>query len=110
MASALTTAHGQGKVLGGILHSTTQNVPGMAHMRGLDRLVTSTTGLVLGTPVMDGVITQTVPASMQTATPEYLPIHEQDKTGSKMAVGIPYAGAVSGYGGAKAQAKKKGKK
>ena len=80
-------------VLGGILTKTTTNVPKEAHMRGLSRLVSNTTGVLEEKPIMEGVITSTVPAGMKD-TPEYhkVPAHDVGKTKAKRMGQVPYAG------------------
>jgi hypothetical protein len=56
---------------------------------------------------MEGVIAATVPMHMRDV-PELHPVHEEDKTASKMAAGATYSGPKSGYGAA--EKKKKSKK
>ncbi len=108
MSSAMVRAHGGSKdivssqrgggiVLSGILHDTTMNSPKAVHMKSLEKLVAQTTGVPRERPIMEGVIAVTVPAHMK-AVPELQPVHEMDKTASKMASGVPYAGIKSGYG------------
>ena len=108
MSAAMVMAHGGSKnivstqrkgslVLSGILHDTTMNSPKAAHMKSLENLVAQTTGIPRERPIMEGVIASTVPAHMRDV-PELHPVHEQDKTASKMAAGVPYAGDKSGYG------------
>lgn len=117
MSSALVRAHGGSKdivstqrkgglVLSGIVHDTMANSPRAVHMRSLEGLVSQTTGIPRERPIMEGVIASTIPAHMR-AVPELHPVHETDKTASKMAAGVPYAGPKSGYGMAE---KSKGKK
>jgi hypothetical protein len=100
-------AHGGGNMIGGILNkTTTTNVDMPVHMKGMDRLIRQTTGMVQGESAMDGVITSTVPASMR-SVPELhkVPVREVGKTDSRMSVGIPYAGKKSGYGAASKHSK-----
>lgn len=110
MSAALVRAHGGSKdivstqrkgglILSGILKDTTANSPKAVHMRSLERLVAQTTGIPRERPVMEGVLTATVPASRRDA-PELMPMHETNKTASKMAVGASYSGDRSGYGSA----------
>ena len=117
MSAAMVKAHGGSKnlistqrkggvLVSGILTDTTANSPRVVAMRSLDNLVMNTTGMVGGRPVMEGVITTTVPASRRDA-PELMPEHGKDATGSKMAVGVPYSGDKSGYGMAKKSKKSK---
>ena len=103
----VSSQRGGGVVLSGILHDTTMNSPKAAHMKSLEKLVAQTTGVPRERPIMEGVIASTVPAHMK-ASPELMPMHETDKTASKMASGVPYAGDKSGYG--MAQKGKKGRK
>ena len=106
----MVKAHGGGKmtsiegggslVLGGILTKTTKNMQEDAHMKGLDRLIQNTTGVPRGEATMEGVLASTVPMHMK-AVPELQPVHQKNKTVSKMSVGMPYSGPKSGYGMAK---------
>ena len=104
MSSSMVKAHGGSKnivsaqrgeaiVLGGIVTNTMVNTPKDVHMRGLDRLVSNTTGIPRNEPVMEGVIASTVPAHMKD-TPEYhkVPAHEQGKTKAMRMGQVPYAG------------------
>lgn len=95
------------RTFGGIIHDTMKNSPRAVPMKGIDRLVSNTTGIAMGRPAMDGVLKETVPADRK-SVPELQPVHAKDKTSSKMAVGIPYAGDKSGYG-QKNKTKKGGK-
>ena len=104
MSAKMVKAHGGSKnivsaqkgeaiVLGGIVTNTMANTPKDVHMRGLDRLVSQTTGIPREEPIMEGVISATVPANRK-ATPEYhkVPKHEQGKTEAKRMGQVPYAG------------------
>jgi hypothetical protein len=93
----VATGRGGGVVLGGIIQDTTINSPQAVHMKSLERLLSQTTGVPREKPIMDGVITSTVPSHMKT-TPELMPNHETNMSDSKMAVGGTYAGPKSGYG------------
>jgi len=116
MSAAMIKAHGGSKdmvnskgglILTGIIQDTMANSPKSVHMRSLANLVSQTTGVGLGESVMEGVLTATVPTDRR-ATPALQPMHEQDKTASKMAVGGTFAGPASGYGkGGKQKGKKK---
>jgi hypothetical protein len=108
MSAAMVRAHGGSKdivstqrkgglVLSGIVRDTMANSPKAIHMKSLENMVAQTTGMPRERPLMDGVIASTVPAHMKDV-PELHPVHEQDKTASKMSVGVPYAGRKSGYG------------
>jgi hypothetical protein len=103
----VSSARGGGVILGGILKDTTMNSPKAVHMKSLERLIAQTTGIPREKPIMEGVIAATVPSGMRD-TSEMMPNHETDKTASKMASGVPYAGMKSGYG--MAQHGKKSKK
>jgi hypothetical protein len=103
----LSTQRGGGVVLGGILKDTMMNSPKAVHMKSLEKLLSQTTGTPREKPIMDGVIAATVPSGMRDSS-EMMPNHETDKTASKMASGVPYAGMKSGYG--MAQHGKKSKK
>ena len=104
MSSAMIRSHGGSKniisaqkgeaiVLGGIVTNTTGNMPKDVHMRGLDRLISQTTGTPREKPMMEGVLTSTVPADRKD-TPEYhkVPKHEQGKTKAARMGQVPYAG------------------
>lgn len=103
MSSKLVKAHGGSKnivsaqkgeaiVLGGILHDTTSGTQKDVHMKSLDRLVSNTTGVPRGKPVMHGVLTHTTPR--EATTPEFhkVPHHEVGHTQARRTGQIPYAG------------------
>lgn len=103
MSSHLVTAHGGSKnfvsaqkgeaiILGGIIHDTTQGVQKDVHMKHLDRLVSQTTGVPQGKPIMHGILTQTVKGEPN--TPEYhkVPHHEVGHTQARRMGQVPYAG------------------
>ena len=105
MSAKMVRAHGGSKnivsaqrgeaiVLGGIVQNTMANTPKDVHMRGLDRLISQTTGIPREEPIMDGVIAATVPADRKD-TPEVhkVPKHEQGKTEAKRMGQVPYAGS-----------------
>jgi hypothetical protein len=117
MSAAMIKSHGGSKdivstqrkgglVLTGIVRDTMANSPKNVHMRSLENLVSQTTGVPRAESVMEGVISATVPADRRDV-PELHPVHETDKTASKMSVGIPYAGRKSGYGQAQKGKSKK---
>ena len=104
MSASMVKAHGGSKnivsaqkgeaiVLGGIVQNTTRGMPEDVHMRGLDRLISQTTGVPREKPIMDGVLASTVPADRKD-TPEYhkVPKHEQGKTQAMRLGQVPYAG------------------
>jgi hypothetical protein len=110
MSAMMVTAHGGSKtitsfegggslMLGGLITKTTKNVQEDVEMKGLDRLISNTTGVPRQEPIMEGVIASTIPAHMK-AVPELhkVPAREVGKTNSKMSVGGTYAGPKSGYG------------
>lgn len=102
-SKSMTSVEGGGSlVLGGILTKTTTNVPEDAHMKGLDRLISNTTGVPRGETMMEGVLASTVPEHMKDV-PELHKVaaREVGKTNSKMSVGGTYSGPKSGYGKAK---------
>lgn len=120
MSSAMVRAHGGSKdivssqrgggvILSGILKDTTMNSPKAVHMKSLEKLVAQTTGIPRERPIMEGVIAATIPSHMRD-TPEMIPVHDTDKTASKMAAGVPYQGDKSGYGMAQHGKKKSHKK
>jgi hypothetical protein len=105
MSSKMIRAHGGSKnivsaqrgeaiVLGGIVQNTMANTPKDVHMKGLDRLISQTTGIPREEPIMDGVIAATVPANRKD-TPEISKVakHEQGKTEAKRMGQVPYAGS-----------------
>lgn len=119
MSSAMVMAHGGSKnvvstqrkgglVLSHIIKDTTANSPKAVHMKGLEGLLSQTTGVPRERPIMEGVIAATVPTHMRDV-PELHPVpaSEQGKTDSKMAVGTSYAGDKSGYGGGGGHAEKR---
>jgi hypothetical protein len=95
----VSAQRGEAVVLSGILSKTTQNEPKDAHMRGLDKLISNTTGTARESPVLSGVLTKTIPMG-EGFTPEIhsVPKGEQSHTPREMGVGGTYAGKVSGYG------------
>jgi hypothetical protein len=101
----VSTQRGGGLVLGGIIKDTMANSPRAVHMKSLENMIANTTGIPRERPIMEGVIAATVPTHMRDV-PELQPVHEQDKTASKMASGVPYAGKKSGYGMAQTKTKK----
>lgn len=117
MSSAMIKAHGGtknivstqrkgGLILSHILSDTTMGMTKPVHMAALEGLISNTTGIPRDRPVMDGVLTSTIPAGMRD-TPELMPVHSKDATASKMASGATFAGKKSGYGeGGKAKSKK----
>ena len=99
-SKSITSVEGGGSlVLGGLITRTTKGAPENVHMKQLDRLISNTTGMIGGEPVMDGVIASTVPSDRK-MMPELhkLPAREIGKTDSKMGVGGTFAGPKSGYG------------
>lgn len=84
---------GEAIMLGGIVTQTTKNVPKDIHMKGLDRLISQTTGVPREEPIMEGVIASTIPSHMK-AVPEYhkVPSHEVGKTKAERMGQVPYAG------------------
>lgn len=104
MSSKLVTAHGGSKnfvsaqkggavVLGGILKDTTQGIDKDVRMKGLDRLISQTTGNPQEKPIMQGVISHTVPSGMKDV-PEYhkVPSKEVGHTQPKRMGQVPFAG------------------
>ena len=103
MSSAMVTAHGGSKdilsqrgesiTLGGIIHNTMANSPKDVKEKHLDRLISQTTGTPREKPIMDGVLTSTVPTSRKDV-PELhkVPSHDIGKTKSKRMGQVPYQG------------------
>lgn len=104
MSSKLVTAHGGNKnfvsaqkgeaiMLGGIITNTTGMMPHDVKMKGLDRLISQTTGVPREEPIMEGVISSTIPAHMR-ATPEYHKVASSEigKTQPMRMGQVPYAG------------------
>ena len=106
----VSTQRKGGLVLSHIVKDTMVNSPKAVHMRGLEGLVSQTTGVPRERPIMEGVIAATVPTHMRDV-PELHPVpaSEQGKTDSKMAVGASFAGTKSGYGGGGGHAEKRTK-
>ena len=107
MSAAMIKAHGGSKniltkagaiQLGGLIQNTQSGVPKDVKEKHLDRLISNTTGIPQGRPVMEGVLTKT--ATGGTNVPEFHKVKET-KSVSKMGVGGTYAGGKSGYGKAK---------
>lgn len=92
----VTAQKGEAVMLSGIVTKTTRNEPKDVHMKGLDRLITQTTGVPRGEATLEGVITKTTPH--EPITPELVKVSEKTHTPRKMGVGATYAGKVSGYG------------
>jgi hypothetical protein len=105
----VSTQRGGGLILGGIIKDTTMNSPKAVHMKSLENLVAQTTGIPRERPIMEGVIASTVPSHMRDV-PELHPIHQENKSDSKMAVGGTYSGEKSGYGAAEKSKKSSAKK
>ena len=104
MSAKMVTAHGGNKsfvsaqkgealVLGGIVSNTTGRMPHDVHMKGLDRLISQTTGVPREEPIMAGVISSTVPMHM-VDTPEFhkLAKGEKGKTQAERMGQVPYGG------------------
>jgi hypothetical protein len=106
----VSTQRKGGLILANIIKDTMVNSPKAVHMRGLEGLLSQTTGVPRERPIMDGVIASTVPSHMRDV-PELHPVpaSEQGKTDSKMAVGRTYPGPKSGYGGGGGHAEKRTK-
>ena len=86
---------GEAIVLGGIIDKTTTGMPKDVHMRGLNRLISQTTGVPREKPIMEGVIASTVPMHMKDV-PEIhkVPAAEVGKTKPKREGQVPYAGKM----------------
>lgn len=91
------TARKGSLVLSHIVKDTMVGSPQAIHMRGMEGLISQTTGIPRERPIMEGVLASTVPAGMRD-TPELMPVHEKDATASKMGVGRTFPGGKSGYG------------
>jgi len=92
----LQSVEGGGSLsLGGILQKTTKNMPEDVHMKGLSRLIANTTGVPREKPIMDGVITSTIPVGRK-AVPEYhkVPAADVGKTKSKRMGQVPFSGKM----------------
>ena len=102
MSSSIVKAHGgsrdilgaKGQVVGGILTNTMQNSPKDVKEKHLDRLISETTGTPKGKPIMDGIISSTIPKHMKDV-PELHKVakDEQGKTQAKRMGQVPYAGS-----------------
>lgn len=92
----LQSVEGGGSMtLGGILQKTTKNVQEDVHMKGLSRLIANTTGVPREEPIMEGVITSTVPVGMK-SVPEYhkVPAADVGKTKAKRMGQVPFSGKM----------------
>ena len=84
---------GEALVLGGIVQNTTGNMPHDVHMKGLDRLVSQTTGIPRKEVVMEGVLKSTVPSHMSAVAELHkVPAKEVGKTKPKREGQVPYSG------------------
>jgi hypothetical protein len=83
-----------GLTLGGLITNTTTGMDKDVHMKGLDRLISQTTGVPREEPIMEGVIKSTVPSSMK-MTPELHKVSAKEvgKTQAKRMGQVPYAGS-----------------
>jgi len=113
MSQFMVKSHGGGKAAmtsrmgavntGAIVHDTMVNSPRPVHMKHLDMLVSQTTGVAEGSPILEGVLTQTQQGTMYggAATSGIVASHGEFKTAKAMpATGfgqVPYADAK--YGG-----------
>ena len=103
MSSAMISAHGgsrsflsqkgESTALSGIIHNTMVNSPKDVKEKHLDRLIAQTTGTPREKPIMDGVLTSTVPDGRK-AVPELHKVSSKEvgKTKSKRFGQIPYEG------------------
>ena len=80
--------------LSGIITQTTKNTPSDIHMRGLDRLISQTTGTPREKPIMEGVLESTIPERMR-IVPELhsVPKSEVGKTQPKRTGQVPFFGS-----------------
>lgn len=83
----------KGEVVSGIIHDTMKNAPRDIKEKHLDRLISQTTGVPKGKPIMDGIIASTIPKHMKDV-PELhkVPSHDVGKTKAKRMGQVPYAG------------------
>jgi hypothetical protein len=103
MSSALITAHGgskdiitqrgEGITLGGIIKDTMVNSPRDIKEKHLDRLIAQTTGIPREHPIMEGIISATVPKHMKDV-PELHKVHDKGKTQPRTMGQVPYAGKM----------------
>lgn len=86
---------GEAIVLGGIVSNTTGRMQKDVHMRGLDRLISQTTGVPREEPVMEGVIASTIPTHMKDV-PELHKVSAKEvgKTKAKRMGQVPYGGKM----------------
>lgn len=108
MSASMVKAHGGSKTIetskgmavssSGLVQDTKVGMRGDVHMRGLDRLITQTTGTPGDRPILAGVLTNTT--GVRKDVPELHKVAKGDvgKTTSKMSVGGVYSGPKSGYG------------
>ena len=84
---------GESIMLGGIISNTTGGVQQDVKMKGLDRLISQTTGVPREEPIMAGVVSATVPMSMRnTAELHPLAKGERGKTQAERMGQVPFAG------------------
>ena len=62
------------------------------HEKGLDHLITNTTGIPAGRPIMEGVLTSTKQGIPNKDVPELQKTHHKGKTQPKRTGQIPFAG------------------
>lgn len=103
MSSALITAHGgskdiitqrgEGIMAGGIIKDTMVNSPRDVKEKHLDRLIAQTTGIPREHPIMEGIISVTVPKHMKDV-PELHKVNDKGKTQPRTMGQVPYAGKM----------------
>lgn len=77
-----------------ILHDTMVNAPKDIKEKHLAGLVSRTSGIVMGSPVMSGVLEKTTPGRKDVPEIHKVPKHDVGKTHPKKQGQVPYAGKM----------------
>ena len=102
MSSHVVRAHGGAKDLIGpkgemmgldrIIQNTRVGRDGVHEMKHLSNILSNTTGIQGGSPVMEGVLTSTKQGLVDEYVPKLHKVHEKSKTQPKRMGQVPYAG------------------
>ena len=77
-----------------LIHDTMVNAPRDIKEKHLAGLVSKTSGIPLGTPVMAGVLEKTTPGRKDVPEIHRVPKHDVGKTQPKRMSQVPYAGKM----------------
>ena len=77
-----------------ILHDTMVNAPKDIKEKHLAGLVSRTSGVLMGSPVMSGVLEKTTPSRKDVPEIHKMPKHDVGKTHPKKQGQVPYAGKM----------------